>query len=93
MTYSENRVKKIKKTALINEKLVAEAVKKYGKDVDGYKVIQYADIAKRLNKNPVVVRDACLRLQERGEIEIKKSFAMFGSVKVQGIRFTREENA
>jgi len=92
MNYSENRIRKIRKEALKNEKIVTDAIKKYGKDIEGYKVISYSKIAKKLNKSPVLVRDACLRMREKGELEIKESYALFGTLHMKGFKFKGDEN-
>ncbi|AZV46870.1 hypothetical protein C3L23_06160 [Nautilia sp. PV-1] len=92
MNYSENRIRKIRKEALKNEKIVTDAIKKYGKDIEGYKVISYSELGKITGLHPGVVRDVCKRLEKRDELEIKESFALFGTLMLKGFKIKGDEN-
>jgi len=77
---------KKKRIGLKNEKLVLKAIANVTEEIEGYKVASYSEIARELGKNQVVVRDAAKRLEEKGILEIKESFALFGTMKKRGFK-------
>jgi len=74
-----------------NEKRVLREIKKFP-IVDGYYVVSYTEIAKKLGINPVVVRDTVKRLEKKELIEVKQSYALFGSMFKRGIKILKEKN-
>ena len=77
---------KKKRIGLKNEKIVLNAIANVKEEIEGYKVVSYSELARELGKNPVVVRDAAKRLEGKGLIEIKESFALFGTLKKKGFK-------
>ena len=77
---------KKRQTGLKNEKLVLKAIANVKEEIEGYKVASYSEIARELGENPVVVRDTAKRLEGKGLIEIKESFALFGTLKKKGFK-------
>ena len=77
---------KKKQIGLKNEKLVLKAITNLKEEIEGYKVASYSEIARELGKNPTVIRDAAKRLKEKGVLEIKESFALFGTMKKKGFK-------
>ena len=77
---------KKKRIGLKNEKLVLKAIANVKEEIEGYKVVSYSEIARELGEYPVVVRDAAKRLEEKGILEIKESFALFGTMKKRGFK-------
>jgi len=79
-------LQKKKKIALKNEELVVKAILKYGEDIEGYKVISYTDIARRIKRSAGAVYQAIKRLEEKNKLEQRKSFALFGSMNKTGFK-------
>ena len=77
---------KKKRIGLKNEKLILEAIANVKEEIEGYKVASYSKLARELGKNQVVVRDAAKRLEKKGVLEIKESFALFGTLKKKGFK-------
>jgi len=81
-----------RRIGLKNEEIVLNAIANVKDEIEGYKVVSYSKLARELGKNPAVVRDAAKRLEGKGLIEVKESFALFGSMHKRGIKILKEEN-
>jgi len=82
-------LKEKQKKALENEMKVLRAIKEEPV-IEGYFVISYSELARKIGMNISTFANAIRRLERKGAIEIKESVAMFGSMYKRGIKIVKE---
>jgi len=82
---------KTRDKAVINEKLILEAIKAFPR-VGEYYEVSYVTLANKSEVPYGSISNILKRLQRKDLIEVKESFAMFGSMKKKGIKILEEEN-
>ena len=82
---------KTREKAAINEKLVLEAIKTFPK-VGEYYEVSYVTLANKTGIARGSISYIIKRLERKNLIEVKESFAMFGSMLKKGIKILEEAN-
>ena len=59
---------------------------------DEYFVASYAEISRRTGINQTCVRTAMKKLERKGLIEVKESFALFGTMQKRGFKILGGKN-
>jgi len=77
---------KAKELALKNEKALLEAIKAFPKVGEEYYEVSYVTLANKSGVPYGSISNIIKRLQKKGIIEVKASFAMFGSMMKRGIK-------
>ena len=80
---------KTREKAVINERLVLETIKLFPQ-VNGYYEVSYVTLANKSGVPYGSISNIIKRLQKKGIIEVKQSFAMFGSMMKRGIKILKE---
>ena len=80
-----------RRKGILNERKVLRAIKSFPKE-DEYFVVTYKAISDKTGLSEGAVRGAVKRLEKKGLVEIKTSFAMFGSMLKKGIHVLEEAN-
>ena len=76
---------KVMQIAKKNEEKVLKAIKTLPKQEE-YFVATYTELAKVTNMNNRTTADVVKRLERKGLIEVRKSFALFGSMHKRGFK-------
>jgi len=82
---------KARDKSVINEKLVLEAIKTFPR-VEEYYEVSYVTLANKSGVPYGSISNIIKRLQRKGFIEVKQSFAMFGSMMKRGIKIKYTPN-
>ena len=83
-------LKEKQKKALENELKTLRAIKKEPV-IEGYFVISYSELARKIGMHVSTFVNAVRRLERKGIIKIKESVALFGSMYKRGIKIVKEE--